>query len=34
MTCGDSDHELIGSKMVIGIQLSFMPRLRLDIERI
>ena len=30
----DSDQRLIGSKMVIGIQLSFMPRLRLDIERI
>ena len=34
MICGDNDQGLIDSKMVIGIQLSFMPRLRLDIERI
>ena len=34
MTCGDNDQGLIGSKIVIGIQVSFMPRLRLDIERI
>ena len=34
MTCEDNDQGLIGSKMVIGIQISFMPRLRLDIKRI
>ena len=34
MTCGDNDQGLIGSKMVIGIQVSFMPRPWQDIGRI
>jgi len=34
MTYGDNDQGLIGSKMVIGIHVSFMPRPWQDIGRI